>query len=28
VQRRGYEAYGAANATIRLAAQARFRPAS
>ncbi len=25
VQRRGYEAYGAANATIRLAAQARFK---
>jgi 4-hydroxyphenylpyruvate dioxygenase len=26
VERRGYQAYGAANATIRLAAQARFRP--
>ena len=26
VQRRGYQAYGAANATIRLAAQARFKP--
>ena len=25
VQRRGYQAYGAANATIRLAAQARFK---
>ena len=25
VERRGYQAYGAANATIRLAAQARFR---
>jgi 4-hydroxyphenylpyruvate dioxygenase len=25
VERRGYEAYGAANATIRLAAQARFK---
>jgi len=26
VERRGYEAYGAANASIRLAAQARFKP--
>ena len=26
VERRGYQAYGAANATIRLAAQARFKP--
>ena len=26
VERRGYEAYGAVNATIRLAAQARFKP--
>jgi 4-hydroxyphenylpyruvate dioxygenase len=26
VERRGYNAYGAANATIRLAAQARFKP--
>jgi hypothetical protein len=25
VERRGYEAYGAVNATIRLAAQSRFR---
>ena len=25
VERRGYEAYGAANASIRLAAQARFK---
>jgi hypothetical protein len=25
VERRGYDAYGAANATIRLAAQARFK---
>jgi 4-hydroxyphenylpyruvate dioxygenase len=26
VERRGYEAYGAANASVRLAAQARFKP--
>jgi 4-hydroxyphenylpyruvate dioxygenase len=26
VERRGYQAYGAPNATIRLAAQARFKP--
>ena len=26
VERRGYKAYGAVNASIRLAAQARFKP--